>query len=1197
MTTDSFEPEPLKKPDDIDDGFQLPEGQRHYIHANEEAEYTKLNMLVYTGKRGGRYVDAKGNKSNIDRVVADKWVKNFITNDPDTGKARTVAPPFEITVEDENSGDMVKLSIEGLYHVPNHGPNGIEYEDDSIRPAGQTYTDENGKKIESKKDINNKPVIATANHALVLNGDAKIPATAQKGSVYLSNEPDSPIQALYRTEKGKQTIIFTPKEKKRRKDTFWSYQRAAFDDIDVILPSLDDDIENVNNWNDSQKVIALVGLTGFRHGNTGKPRRLPKNKEELENQKRAHPEDAKKRVYTGERTGIGAGALIASEVHRSKDSVTFKFTGKEDVPQEHEYNDSTEEGRRILAIVDSALKGKGPEDRLFATTTTANNKVLNSLVPDPNREISISTEDRTYTETPHKLEMKNLRTHVGTTLAKKELAKRIGAYRQSISGKSDKAIALAFKTLRTDIGLVVGKALGHKKRVALTPAEKEQVEQGLDVERTWEVKGDMALQNYIDPEIWKDVIPEGTVAKLMKMVKDLQTLSKALPPNAVYSSTEAPPKGAMTFVTEDREAAYWLQSTEVFPQTPDVGDAIEANPQAQQILQDLGQEGTPYVVGGGVRDILIGKPSKDIDIEVHGVPMDKLGQLMEKHGGKPEQVGKQFGVFKVGDVDVSLPRTETKTGTKHTDFDVQAHTSLPLKQAARRRDFTMNALMYDVKNHRILDFFGGHDDIVAKKIKHVDDKTFVEDPLRVYRAAQFAGRFGFSIDASTIKLARSMDLSDLPKERVFEEMSKLLLRSPKPSVGLQALDDMGVLKQQMPELKNLQDTHQRGDYHAEGDVFTHTKMVIDEAAQISKRFEREKDRQIIMLAALSHDLGKPATTDEQGSALGHSEAGIEPTRQLLSKLTTDTEIIETVLALVEHHLVPLNYHNNRNNVKDSTFRRLINKHGTRFLQLLSAVSEADNAGRLHKQPDGNTIKPTHEANEWFRANINRIAAKEGITEKGKLQPLVTGKDLLDLGFVQGKRVGEVLQDIQRQQEDGKLTDKKEAIEYLQNIHKSYISEYFLKAKGKYKGRTGGITPDWTMKLPGEERDIDEWAEARRKKAEERQWGIKPVGGQPIAKTWVGSLADKGFTYPLIKQVIGSQMWFAQDGIDYIANLGTNEDDLVTSVEKANFVYNRPSISYAPSGRNNQKTKRKSSGMQGERYQGDTIDDEEDDYND
>ena len=686
MTTDNgdFQPSETPKPDKLDtlvDMDQLPLAQRHYIHANEVGKYK--GFRIYTGTRGATYIDETEQERYVPYQAVDlkaKWVKDFITNDPETGKARTKAPPFEITTEDENSGEMVKLTIEGLYHVPNHGPNEIEYEDGSIRPAGQSYTDADGNKLQQKKNMHDQAIIRTSNHALVLNGDKKIPATAQKGSVHLSDESDSPIQALYRDANGKQMIIFTPKERKRRKDTFWAYQRAAFEDADSVLTPLLEDIENVDNWNDSKKVIALVGLTGFRHGSTGKPRRLPANAEEKENV------DSKN--YTGERTGIGAGSLIASEVNRSKDSVTFKFTGKEDVPQEHEYNDSTEEGRRILAIVDSALKGKGPEDRLFATNTKANNMVLRSLVPDPTREISISTEERTFISTPHKLEMKNLRTHVGTALAKKELANRIGEFRQSISGKSDKAIELAFTTLRKEIGLVVGAALGHKGRVELTKEEKEQVEQGIDVERTWKVKAAMALNNYIDPAIWKDVMPEGTVAKLMK----------------------------------------------------------------------------------------------------------------------------------------------------------------------------------------------------------------------------------------TVNFSRS-------------------------------------------------------------------------------------------------------------------------TNSTLQKAS-----------------VP-----------------------------------------------------------------------------------------------------------------------------------------FLKAKGKYKGRTGGITPDWTMKVPGEERDIDEWAEARGKKAEERQWGIKPVGGQHIAKTWIGSLADKGFTYPLIKQVIGSQMWFAQDGIDYVANLGINENELVTSVEKATFTYNKPSVSYAPSGRNNHNSKRKSSGKQGERYQGDIIDDEEDDY--
>ena len=146
-----------------------------------------------------------------------------------------------------------------------------------------------------------------------------------------------------------------------------------------------------------------------------------------------------------------------------------------------------------------------------------------------------------------------------------------------------------------------------------------------------------------------------------------------------------------------------------------------------------------------------------------------------------------------------------------------------------------------------------------------------------------------------------------------------------------------------------------------------------------------------------------------------------------------------------------------------------------------------------------------------------------------------------------------------------------------------------KAEGKYNGRTGGITPDASMKLPGEERDIDEWAEARKKKGEDKQWGIKEVGGNPLNKSWIESLMEKGFTSPLIKEVINNQMWFLQDGVDYVATLGSGG---VTNVEKASFKPTnpqRPSISYSPSGRN---TNRGSSGKQGEQYQGDTIDDTE-----
>jgi len=1192
---DGFDLE-LPKPEDEYDGKEIPNNQRLYLNAAEAEAYVARGHRVYHGPHQGTFIDETELESKTVRVVPFRyvhekqaWIKDFIENDPETGKKREYAEPFVLK---KTTGD---ITLAKMYHVPNHGPDTLLYEDGVERVSGSDEAKEAKKKgIKPKKhweDSNpdvKKPKKSTHNHVIsknktpTLSGADNIPVHAQ--NVYVSADETAPIQAVFwNPVEGKTRHIFSKKVASSNKVTKWSDLREHWDHLPTTIEKILAGTDTAE-MDDSHKVVALIALTGFRHGEASdEGNKLAANEEEF----KANGRTSKKN--TGERTGTGTNALQARDVTLTEAdgdkpaSVRFYFSGKAGVLHDHTYTEGEGNGSSVVNIIRQALKGKESTNRLFSDTNELKNRnKLRSFVPE---EYALNG----HMETTKELNIKDIRSYMGTMAARKEIQryiKEVGDPRDEKAFPTLKQRKTAFEKMRDSAGFAAGEVLNHKTRDTIKNDEGEVIE------TKWNPKKSEAIKSYIDPKEWEEYKPKDVILKLMNMVKDLQTLSKALPPNAVYSSTEAPPKGAMTFVTDKQEAEYWLQQTEVFPQTPDVGDLIEADPQAQQILQDLvAQEGTPYVVGGGVRDVLVGKPSKDIDIEVHGVPIDKLGQLMVKHGGETKQVGKQFGVFKVGNVDVSLPRTETKTGTKHTDFDVQAHTELPLKQAARRRDFTMNALMYDVKNHKIIDFFGGHDDIVAKKIKHVDDDTFIEDPLRVYRAAQFAGRFGFSIDESTIKLARSMDLSDLPKERVFEEMSKLLLKSPKPSVGLQALDDMGVLDQQMSELKQLQSTHQRGDYHAEGDVFEHTKMVVDEAAKISKNFKRGKDRQIIMLAALCHDLGKPATTDEKGSAFGHSKAGLEPTKQLLNKFTDDKEIIDIVLSLVEHHLIPLQYH--RDKTGDNSFRKLINKHGTNFLHLLSAVSEADNAGRLHRQDDGKVIKPTNEANEWFRAAINRIGTEEGITSEGTLKPLVTGKDLLDLGFVQGKRIGEVLQDIQRRQEAGELTDKKEAVEYIQNIHKSYVSDYFLKAKGKYKGRTGGITPDWTMKVPGEERDIDEWAEARKKKAEERQWGIKPVGGQPMSKTWVGSLNEKGFSSPLIKQVLGSQMWFIQDGVDYVATLG---NEVVTTVEKATFTYNKPSVSYAPSGRNNHNSNRRSSGKQGERYQGDIIDDEEDDHN-
>ena len=173
-----------------------------------------------------------------------------------------------------------------------------------------------------------------------------------------------------------------------------------------------------------------------------------------------------------------------------------------------------------------------------------------------------------------------------------------------------------------------------------------------------------------------------------------------------------------------------------------IQDSISKNTELTNVLSVLSSRGTPYLVGGCVRDIILGEEAKDFDIEVYGIRIDDLGSLLSaKLGAKAEQVGKAFGVFKVGNFDISLPRTEVKTGDKHISFEIKPDASLDVETAAKRRDFTFNSLMFSYKDNKFVDFFGGLKDLQNRIIRHIDDKTFVEDALRVYRAAQFAARF------------------------------------------------------------------------------------------------------------------------------------------------------------------------------------------------------------------------------------------------------------------------------------------------------------------------------------------------------------------------------------------------------------------------------------------------------------------------
>ncbi|TNF44759.1 MAG: CCA tRNA nucleotidyltransferase, partial [Epsilonproteobacteria bacterium] len=178
-----------------------------------------------------------------------------------------------------------------------------------------------------------------------------------------------------------------------------------------------------------------------------------------------------------------------------------------------------------------------------------------------------------------------------------------------------------------------------------------------------------------------------------------------------------------------------------------------------------------YVVGGAVRDRILGRECKDYDIECFGISVDYFETAMEQLGA--QGVGKSFFVYKYHDLDISLPRTEQKVSAGHRGFEVSLATEE--KEASKRRDFTINALMYDIQNEEILDFWNGLKDLEDKILRVVDENSFVEDSLRVLRAMQFAARFGFKVEETSCRLCQSISLDDLPKERVFREFEKMFM--------------------------------------------------------------------------------------------------------------------------------------------------------------------------------------------------------------------------------------------------------------------------------------------------------------------------------------------------------------------------------------------------------------------------------------
>ena len=321
------------------------------------------------------------------------------------------------------------------------------------------------------------------------------------------------------------------------------------------------------------------------------------------------------------------------------------------------------------------------------------------------------------------------------------------------------------------------------------------------------------------------------------------------------------------------------------------------------------RRGEALVVGGWVRDRLLGHASKDLDIEVFGIPAADLPALLAPFG-KVEPIGQSFPVYKIGTIDIGLPRRESKSGRGHKGFVVEGDPSMSIEDAARRRDFTINAISWDPLTNTYHDPFHGREDLNRHVLRAVDPATFGDDSLRVLRALQFAARFELTLDEATATLCRSIPLEDLPPERVWGEIEKLLLLAGRPSIGFQLALDLGVIDRLFPELKALVGCEQEPEWHPEGDVWVHTLMVIDQARQRIDDLDRA-DRITVMLAAVTHDFGKPKTTaflDGRIRSLNHEEEGVAPASAFLDRLNIHSidgkDVRRQVLGLTAHHLKP-----------------------------------------------------------------------------------------------------------------------------------------------------------------------------------------------------------------------------------------------------------------------------------------------------
>jgi tRNA nucleotidyltransferase (CCA-adding enzyme) len=423
--------------------------------------------------------------------------------------------------------------------------------------------------------------------------------------------------------------------------------------------------------------------------------------------------------------------------------------------------------------------------------------------------------------------------------------------------------------------------------------------------------------------------------------------------------------------------------------------------QIEQVIRGGG--GRTWLVGGCIRDLVLGRQPRDLDLEISGLPPGQLHALLTEHFSV-QLVGKAFGLFKLQGlpVDISIPSRILTVNESAQGLLRQSDPDMDIDEALARRDFTMNAMAWNPDTLELRDPFNGRSDLDAHVLRHASGR-FREDPLRVLRGMQLAARFELTAAPETVALCKTLTQDGQPSERLWEEWKKLLLQGVKPSLGLQFLSDCGWLRF-YPELAALQGCEQDPIWHPEGDVWIHTLHCLDWFA--TERTGNHDDDLIAGLGILCHDFGKPATTTTDFGRItsrGHEPEGEAPTRRFLERLTNQDDLINEVISLVLCHLRPRALHDA--NASDSAVRRLARQ--VKRIDRLVRVARADHAGRPPKPFDG------FPAGIWLLERARRL----DVEDQAPI-PLVMGRHLLELGVPPGPDMGRLLDDCYEAQLDG-----------------------------------------------------------------------------------------------------------------------------------------------------------------------------------